>query len=164
MWCSDSVLSFPQVVGGNQLKEMQRSSLISKFRRVQRRTLENSNKVEEKVLDQDLSSPRELKIASTLSWFWGILLLVSSIALGMPMASQGGPLVLPILLVVLAILFCVAGHGVRKQRLYASWLAVVSSIASCILLLLMQFRISPIGILIGLMVTILIIRNWKSFH
>jgi hypothetical protein len=164
MWCSDSALSFPPVAGGNQLKKMQRSSLISVFRRLQRRTLENSNKVEEKVLNQNLGSPRELKIASTLSWFWGILLLVSSIALGMPMVLQGGPLVLPMLLVVLAILFCVAGHGVRKQRLYASWLAVLSSVASCILLLLLRFQISPIGILIGLVVTILVIRNWKSFH
>ena len=120
--------------------------------------------MEEKVLDQNLSSRRELKIASTLSWLWGILLLVSSVALGIPMASQGGPLVLPVLLVVLAILFCVAGHGVRKQRLYASWLAVVSSIASSILLLLLRFSISPVGILIGLVVTILVIKNWKSFH
>jgi len=120
--------------------------------------------VEEDIVSGKQRGIRGLRVASILSWFWGILLLISSVALGIPMVSRGSPLVFPLLLVVLGILFCVAGNGVRKQRQYSRWLAVACSIASSVLLLLLRVSISPVGLVICLVITILVVINWKVFH
>jgi lysylphosphatidylglycerol synthetase-like protein (DUF2156 family) len=120
--------------------------------------------MEEITANQKQNNSRGLKIASTLSWFWGILLLVSAFALGLPMVSQGGPLIFTLLLIVLGILFCVTGHGVRKHHPYASWLALISNIVSSILLILLRFQISPIGLLICIVIIVLVLKDWKVFH
>lgn len=67
---------------------------------------------------------RGIKIASTLSWSWGVLAFLGAIALGIPIVAQGGPIAFPSLLLVFSILFCVSGFGIRKQRRYGMWISI----------------------------------------
>jgi len=81
--------------------------------------------VEENIGSETRQGIRGIKVASILSWFWGVLLWSVLLRSAFPMISQGRPVIFLLLLVVLGILFCVAGYGLRKQRQYARWLAVV---------------------------------------
>ncbi len=119
--------------------------------------------MEENIQNQTHETPRGVKIASTLSWFWGILLLFSTAAIGIAIASEGGPFIFPLLLGVFGVLFCITGYGLRKLSKYARWLAILCSVAISTLLILIHFPISPIGVLICVVIAILVGLNWNKF-
>jgi hypothetical protein len=103
-----------------------------------------------------------IRIASILCWLWGVLLLISAAAIGIPLISKGQNPVFPLMLGLMGILFCISGHGMRKGRGYSRWLALVSSIGSSAMLIMVRFPISPAGLVICAVIVILVAMNWKS--
>ena len=105
---------------------------------------------------------RGLRLASTLSWCWGGLLALSAIALAVPSISRGGPVALPLLLILLGVSFCVAGHGVRRQQRSAGWVALAASALTGIMLVLARVPISLPGLVVCATVSALVLKNWRA--
>ncbi len=78
-------------------------------------------------MGQRIDKSKTLLAASTLSWIWGILMVVSSLALGIPHLYLGGDLAYPILLLILGMLLCFSGYGLRKKRRVSGIIALAAS-------------------------------------
>ena len=102
-----------------------------------------------------------LTLASILAWVWGVLLLLSALALGIPSVSRGASLVLPIVLIGLGTLLCIAGAGLRKRRRRAGLIALVASGLLCILYAVVFAPLSLIGIVVNLGIIGAVAVNWK---
>ena len=103
-----------------------------------------------------------LSIASTLAWIWGILMLFSAIAIGIPAISMGNSLGFPILMLVIGGLYCFSGYGLRKKRRIAGVVALVVSGLVLILNIISPARVSLLAILVNLAIIILVLISWKE--
>jgi len=103
-----------------------------------------------------------LSIASTLAWIWGILMLFSAVAIGVPAISMGNSLGFPILMLVIGGLYCFSGYGLRKKRRIAGVVALVVSGLVLILNIISPARVSLLAILVNLAIIILVLINWKE--
>lgn len=103
-----------------------------------------------------------LFIASTLAWIWGILMLFTAIAFGIPAISMGATLVGPILMLVTAGLYCFSGYGLRKKRRIAGVVALVVPGLTLIVHVIFPVRISLLAILVNLAIIILVLISWKG--
>lgn len=103
-----------------------------------------------------------LSVASTLAWIWGILMLFSAIAIGIPAISMGKSLGFPILMLVIGGLYCFSGYGLRKKRRIAGVVALVVSGLVLILNIISPARMSPLTILVNLAIIILVLIRWKE--
>ena len=103
-----------------------------------------------------------LSISSTLAWIWGILMLFSAVAFGIPAISMGLTLVGPILMLVFGGLYCFSGYGLRKKRRIAGVVALVVSGLTLIFHVISFVRISPLAILVNLPIVILVFISWKE--
>ena len=103
-----------------------------------------------------------LSIASTLAWIWGILMLFSAIAIGIPAISMGNSLGFPILMLVIGGLYCFSGYGLRKKRRIAGVVALVVSGLVLILNIISPARVSLLAILVNLPIIILVLTRWKE--
>lgn len=103
-----------------------------------------------------------LSIASTLAWIWGILMLFSAIAIGIPAISMGNSLGFPILMLVIGGLYCFSGYGLRKKRRIAGVVALVVSGLVLILNIISPARVSLLAILLNLAIIILVLISWKE--
>jgi hypothetical protein len=109
-------------------------------------------------------SMRGLAVASALAWCWGVLLLVSAVAVGVPMVARGRVLLLPLLLAGLGAVFCWAGHGLRRQRRGAAWTALIASAATSALLLRFRFPISAVGLVLCLAIVVLVLKDPRALR
>jgi len=120
------------------------------------------------LLDQQaVPTPRAtlgINVASTLCWVWGALMVLSSVAVAIPMIAMNRSLLVPAILLVLAMVLCYAGYGLRKGRRAAAWTAVVA----CGLIALMQVGnvtgVAILGLICNVTVVTLVILNWRHFQ
>ncbi len=104
---------------------------------------------------QEIQVKLNLKIASIISWILGILNVFGSISIGIPAFEMSKPIIFPIFILIVGIGLCVAGYGLRKKQKYAGIIAVIFSILS--------FGSTPvIGLILGVLILILTIINWKE--
>ena len=103
-----------------------------------------------------------LSIASTLAWIWGILMLFSAVAIGVPAISMGKSVGFPILMLVIGGLYCFSGYGLRKKRRIAEVVALVVSGLVLILNIISPARVSLLAILVNLAIIILVLISWKE--
>ncbi len=103
-----------------------------------------------------------LSVASTLAWIWGILMLFSAIAIGIPAISMGKSLGFPILMLVIGGLYCFSGYGLRKKRRIAGVVALIVAGLILILNIIFPVRVSPLTILVNLAIIILVLISWKE--
>lgn len=103
-----------------------------------------------------------LSIAFTLAWIWGILMLFSAIAIGIPAISMGKGLGFSVLMLVIGGLYCFSGYGLRKKRRIAGVVALVVSGLVLILNIMSPARVSLLAILVNLAIIILVLINWKE--
>jgi hypothetical protein len=110
---------------------------------------------------ESLVVSNEIKIASTLSWVWGIFNFVGFLIFA-PGLVHGG-FVFPILILIFSVVFCNLGFGIRKLRRNVTWRSLLAIPANIIFLFYFRFPIWPISLVIGVIVALIIIKNWKSF-
>lgn len=103
-----------------------------------------------------------LSVASTLAWIWGILMLFSAIAIGIPAISMGKSLGFPILMLVIGGLYCFSGYGLRKKRRVAGVVALIIAGLILILNIIFPVRVSLLVILVNLAIIILVLISWKE--
>lgn len=96
-----------------------------------------------------------LNIVSTLCWILGILNIFGSISIGIPAFEMSKPIIFPIVILIVGIGLCVAGYGLRKKQKYAGITAIIFSV--------LAFGSPPvIGLILGILIIILTIVNWKE--
>jgi hypothetical protein len=101
----------------------------------------------------------EIRTASTLAWLWGVLLLLISSAILMPLIIQEQNFTIPLLLLTLGIAQCLSGYLLRKQLWYSGWVALVTSLLSIFTVLQIRAAISILGLALSIFVIILVLRN-----
>jgi len=97
-----------------------------------------------------------------LAWIWGILMLFSAIAIGIPAISMGKSLGFPILMLVIGGLYCFSGYGLRKKRRVARMVALIVAGLILILNIIFPVRMSLLVILVNLAIIILVLISWKE--
>ena len=96
-----------------------------------------------------------LNIASTLCWILGVLNLGGGISIGIPVLNTGKSIIFPLAIFIIGIGLCVAGYGLRKKTRYAGILAVIFAVLAFI---------SPplVGLILGILIIIFTVINWKE--
>ncbi len=98
-----------------------------------------------------------LNISIILCWVLGVLNLGGGISIGIPMISANKPIFFPIAIFIIGIGLCVAGYGLRKRRKYAGTLSIVFA--------LLAFISPPmIGLLLGALIIVFTVINWKVLN
>lgn len=103
-----------------------------------------------------------LSVASTLAWVWGILMLLASIAIGIPAIFMSENPGLLILMLVIGGLYCFSGYGLRKKRRVAGVVALIIAGLILILNIIFPVRVSLLVILVNLAIIILVLISWKE--
>ena len=107
-----------------------------------------------------------LSVASILAWIWGILMLFSAIAVGIPVMYMGESRPFPILVLVIGGLFgglyCFSGYGLRKKRRVAGVVALIVAGLILIFNIISPVRVSLLVILVNLAIIILVLIGWKE--
>ena len=110
--------------------------------------------------------PSGLRIASTLAWIWGVLFILSTLAVGIPTIAQNGVFnraaLVVIFLALLAAALCYAGYGLRKARRNAGWVAIVVGAFLILVPIVYRAPITRVGIFVNLLIVGLTIANWRS--
>lgn len=102
-------------------------------------------------------------IASTLTIFWSILLLVSALSLAIPSLSVNKSIPpICILGLILSVSLFVSGMGLRRSQKKSARINILFWVFIMGLLALMKVAISYFGILFGLGVILLTLINWKD--
>ena len=106
-----------------------------------------------------------LLLASTLLWVWGVLNLLSAIAIGIPMVAGAnvGGIGFSGAIAVAGVVLCICGRGVRRRRRGAAIGALVTS-GALLILTLLTLTGWPLTLFFGIPVTILIFANWKHLE
>ena len=116
---------------------------------------------QESVQEAGTARPIALSVASTLSWLWGILLILMMVAVLIPTVMSGEIPVAAVVLTGVAIGFCVAGYGLRKQRLYGAWSALAAAAVWLSAQVLGGAGLASIqGVVVGAIV-LLVLSHWK---
>jgi len=98
-----------------------------------------------------------MNIASTLLWILGIINFIGGISLGIPQIARSKSVALPVYIFFIGIAACIAGYSLRKKYRFARILAIVVSVLS--------FVAPPlIGLIIGIVVIVLVLINWKKLN
>lgn len=98
-----------------------------------------------------------LRIASTLCWFSGILMVGSTVALGIPLLTQfKSPLDVVVFLLtffVPGVLYCLCGRGIRRNSWKWGLAAIALSVVMLVMSVLMPWphmTLLSLGILVSL--------------
>lgn len=99
--------------------------------------------------------------ASTLLWFWGMLVLLVGFAIGYPaLMTQGTPAVL-IAFGLWGFASCLAAFALRKRRWAVRWWGSALCILSAAVMLVIQVKISPLGIALNIGAVVLLLLSWN---
>jgi len=111
-----------------------------------------------------MSEPKSRLISavSMLFWVWGILVLLSGFAIGYPaVATRGafGPLVVT---AVWGIAYCLGGFALRRRQWGVRWWGSALCIISTLVLLVIQVRVSSLGVAVNVAALVLIAMSWRA--
>jgi hypothetical protein len=111
---------------------------------------------------------RWLAIVSTISWVWGAILALISISLFVPMLAgsipaTGPDLVFALTPLLLAVFAGVNGIGLRRQRKPYYVIAIVTTLATIVLLYFLRVGLSLPGIFLNICILGVVLANTKRF-
>ncbi len=113
---------------------------------------------------------RWLAIASTVSWVWTVLcvLIVGSILVGLGLSGHSpGGLVLALSVGPVVLLLIASGasaFGIRHARKPYNWIAVVTSCAWMLWLVLTPMKVTPVGLVLQSVVFVIVAIHWRKFE
>jgi hypothetical protein len=110
------------------------------------------------------STPRNLLVASTLSWLLGIIVLLSALAIGIPAATgaTSGGWTFVLVAGAAGIGLCYAGYGLRKGLRTAGWTGILAAGSFVALQLVGTGGRPSLPMLLYAAIVVLVVTNWKS--
>jgi hypothetical protein len=111
-----------------------------------------------------MSSPKLHLVTATsiVFWLWGVVLILSGIAIGYPALAKsgtGGPLAV---LVTWGLAYCICGIALRRRQWGVRWWAGGLCIISIVVLFNLSLRISLVGIVLNMLALALIAGSWRA--
>lgn len=98
-----------------------------------------------------------INIASILCWILGVLNIAGGISIGIPMIHTGRSVIFPFIIFALGAGLCISGKRLRNKTKNAGMVSIVFALFSFV---------SPpvIGLILGILIIVLIIINWKNLE
>ena len=107
-------------------------------------------------------APAGVRIASTLCWVVGVLTILVTLAVGIPLLSSGGALVFLSVNLVAGLAVCVAAFLIRRQRRLGVLVMLLAWALPTVVALVSH---QPVRGSLFLLVALLFAgANWKHFH
>jgi lysylphosphatidylglycerol synthetase-like protein (DUF2156 family) len=110
--------------------------------------------------------PPNLKIASTLSWIMGIVVLATGVAIGIPAAlgATGGGWTFVLVACAAGLGLCYGGYGLRKGLRSAGWAAIAAAGGFVALQLVGTGGRPTLPMILYLAIIGLVATQWKSLR
>ncbi len=109
----------------------------------------------------EMDASRMNSIASSLLWLWGALVLLAGFAVGYPaLMTQGTPVFL-VAFAVWGTATCLAAFALRKRRWGVRWWASALCLLSALTMLLMNVKLSLLGVALNILALVLIVISWR---
>ena len=105
---------------------------------------------------------RLITAASTIFWVWGVLLVISGIAIGYPAFATEGAVGPIFIMVAWGIAYCVGGFALRRRQWGVRWWASALCAISVLVLLFVQVKMSLLGIALNIAALVLIAGSWRA--
>ncbi len=108
-----------------------------------------------------------LRVASTLCWIWGLLILGGGLALLIPalvVPGLRGAIIVAALLLACSAGYCVAGYYLRKARRAGAGLAICVAVLVSLLQIGAHTRAASVGLVVNIVIVVLIIMNWRHLQ
>lgn len=111
-----------------------------------------------------MDAPRNVPLtaASAIFWIWGILLLVSGVAVGYPALASSGNFVPLVLMVAWGSTYCVGGFALRRKVWGVRWWSSVLCLFSVAILLVVGVKVSMLGAAVNVLALVLIVLSWRA--
>lgn len=100
-------------------------------------------------------------IASVLLWLWGILILLSGIAVGYPVLATQGSILPMLAFATWGVVTCLAAFALRNRQWGVRWWGSVLCAVSALIMVLVQVKVSLIGAALNVGVLALILCSWN---
>jgi hypothetical protein len=107
------------------------------------------------------SNPHILSVACILFWLWGVLLLLSAVAIGYPAMVTRSSIAPAALLVVWGVAYVIGGFALRRRIWGVRWWASALSGLSAVVLFIVQYKLSLLGVAVNVAALALIILSWR---
>lgn len=111
--------------------------------------------------------PTGLRVASTLCWVCGLLVLGGGLALLIPALAVPGlraVIIVAALFLACAAGNCVAGYYLRKARRAGGGLAICVAVLVSLLQVGAHTRAASLGLVVNLAIIVLVIINWQHLQ
>jgi predicted ABC-type exoprotein transport system permease subunit len=108
-----------------------------------------------------------LRIASIVSWLWGLLLLVIAASIAYPFIAQnkttGGLFLYLSVMIIVGLGMCIAGYGIWKQKRPFNIVSALVALVCVVYFIVSPVRISLIAIVVGTFILGVVSAKWKEF-
>jgi len=111
-------------------------------------------------------TPQGVLVASTLCWLWGVVVLLSSVALLIPAVAMHGvgsvEVLFPAAMFLVSCAYLFAGYALRRQRRAGGW----SGGSAAVLMVGLLVRsglpgVTIIAFLVNVAIVALVLLNWR---
>ena len=106
---------------------------------------------------------RAIRIASILFWVWGVIVLLSAVALGYPAFATRGDIAPLAIMLLIGAATCVAAYALRKRQWGVRWWAATLALLAVLLLMTMRSPMAWLGIALNATSLGLIAVSWNGF-
>ena len=103
--------------------------------------------------------PKRIMMASTIAWIWGVFACLSGVALGVPAVAAGHNPLPAALLILIGLVFCWCGRGLRQARRAAGLTALI--LAGCLLAPFFMAGL-PAPLVLDAAVFVSVALSWKQ--
>lgn len=102
-----------------------------------------------------------LALVAVVAWLRSALLVLAALALGVPMAAVGEPLLGIGLMIALAVVYAVVGYGLWNRRRWAGAVAVALGTLAVVGFFVSRIGLSPAGAAMDAVLVLLVLLSWK---
>lgn len=124
-------------------------------------------------VDTPRKQPVPIVVASSLSYAWGAILLVSTVAVLLPLLSRPRAFIAALgflsIVLVIAVAYCLSGYLIHRRRSIGAWFSATLVTLTTALQLVMHLNfwgvnMKPPWLLVNALLLVLLVTNWARLR
>jgi len=124
-------------------------------------------------VDTPRKQPVPIVVASSLSYAWGVVLLVSTVAVLLPLLSRRLALIAALaflsIVLVIAVAYCLSGYLIHRRPSVGAWVSATLVTLTTALQLVMHLNfwgvnMKPLWLLVNALLLVFLLTNWARLR